>query len=73
MNIISKEEFEQTIKEKESFLVTRPNPTTIAFNGFMEFTTESNILNDLYDICYPKKHKRIPYKYGKHSYRKEVK
>lgn len=68
MNIISKEEFEQMIKE--SFLVTRPNPTTIVFN---EFTTESNVLNDLYDICYPKKHKRIPYKYGKHSYRKEVK
>lgn len=40
---------------------------------FMEFTIESNVLNDLYDICYPKKHKRIPYKYGKHSYRKEVK
>ena len=70
MNIISKKEFEQMIKEKESFLVTRPNPTIIAFN---EFTTESNVLNDLYDICYPKKHKRIPYKYGKHSYRKEVK
>lgn len=70
MNIISKEEFEQMIKEKESFLVTRPNLTTIAFN---EFTTESNVLNDLYDICHPKKHKRIPYKYGKHSYRKEVK
>lgn len=68
MNIISKEKFEQMIKE--SFLVTRLNPTTIAFN---EFTIESNVLNDLYDICYPKKHKRIPYKYGKHSYRKEVK
>ena len=59
MNIISKEEFKQMIKE--SFLVTRPNPTTITFN---EFTTESNVLNNLYDICYPKKHKRIPLRYS---------
>lgn len=70
MKLLTEQEIKQMIKEKESFLVTRPNPTTITFN---EFTTESNVLNNLYDICYPKKHKRIPYKYGKHSYRKEVK
>lgn len=69
MKLLTEQEIKQMIKEKESFLVTRPNPTTITFN---EFTTESNVLNNLYDICYPKKHKRIPYKYGKHSYRKEV-
>lgn len=72
MNMMSKEEFMQIAKEKEGFLVTRPTPTTIVFNESMEFTTDINVLNDLYDICYPKKHKRIPYKYGKHSYRKEV-
>lgn len=70
MKLLTEQEIKQMIKEKESFLVTRPNPTTITFN---EFTTESNVLNNLYDICYPKKHKRIPYKYGKHSYRKKVK
>lgn len=70
MKLLTEQEIKQMIKEKESFLVTRPNPTTITFN---EFTTESNVLNNLYDICYPKKHKRIPYKYGKHSYRKEWK
>lgn len=70
MKLLTEQEIKQMIKEKESFLVTRPNPTTITLN---EFTTESNVLNNLYDICYPKKHKRIPYKYGKHSYRKEVK
>lgn len=64
MNILNEEELIQKIKERRNFIIRIVDPITLR---------ESDPLNTLYEISHPKKHKRIPYKYGKHSYKKEVK
>ena len=63
MNILNEEELIQKIKERRNFIIRIVDPVTLE---------ESDPLKTLYEISHPKKHKRIPDKYGKHSYKKEV-
>lgn len=70
MKLLTEQEIKQMIKERETIMFHKPKT-------FSVFVDETNLAlpETLIGIPYikTKKHKRIPYKYGKHSYRKEVK